>query len=120
MVTDQEVDEFIEHFGIKGMRWGVRNQQNLERVNRVARGTELRKVRNRRIVKRVAIVGGTVAATALVSTILARRGMISVSKANQLGSAKAAKALMDVHKHVKMRMIAPEVADEVRRFAQTF
>lgn len=24
MATDQEVDDFLEHFGVKGMKWGVR------------------------------------------------------------------------------------------------
>ena len=35
MTTDIEVGEFLEHFGVKGMKWGVRNS---ERTARVASG----------------------------------------------------------------------------------
>jgi hypothetical protein len=35
----EDVDDFLEHFGVKGMRWGVRRQARLERVQRVAAGT---------------------------------------------------------------------------------
>lgn len=27
--TDYEIDEFLEHFGVKGMKWGVRRAQRL-------------------------------------------------------------------------------------------
>lgn len=37
-INDEEVDEFIEHFGKKGMKWGVRNQRRLDRARRVAKG----------------------------------------------------------------------------------
>lgn len=30
--------EFLEHFGVKGMKWGVRQQARLDRTNRVAAG----------------------------------------------------------------------------------
>lgn len=26
MTTEREVDEFLAHFGVKGMRWGVRKE----------------------------------------------------------------------------------------------
>ena len=26
MITDEEVEDFLEHFGVKGMRWGVRRR----------------------------------------------------------------------------------------------
>lgn len=28
MTTETEVEEFLEHFGVKGMKWGVRNELN--------------------------------------------------------------------------------------------
>jgi t-SNARE complex subunit (syntaxin) len=46
MIVEQEnpeVDEFIEHYGKKGMKWGQRNQKRLERANRVAGGTASKK-----------------------------------------------------------------------------
>ena len=38
MLLDEDV-EFLEHFGKKGMRWGVRNEVRLERAKAVASGT---------------------------------------------------------------------------------
>ena len=38
MTTDQEVDDFLEHYGVKGMKWGKRNQKRLDRAKRVASG----------------------------------------------------------------------------------
>jgi hypothetical protein len=37
-MTDDEIDEYLEHFGVKGMRWGVRRQRRLERLQRVGAG----------------------------------------------------------------------------------
>jgi hypothetical protein len=39
MITDEEVEDFIEHFGKKGMKWGVRNQRRLDIARRVSKGT---------------------------------------------------------------------------------
>lgn len=36
---DNPVDVFLEHVGVKGMKWGKRNQSRLDRANRVASGT---------------------------------------------------------------------------------
>lgn len=41
-MSDQQIDEFLEHHGVKGQKWGIRNQQRLDRVARVARGTATR------------------------------------------------------------------------------
>jgi hypothetical protein len=42
MSTDVEIEEFLEHFGVKGMRWGVRGtrrvQKRLDRANRILEG----------------------------------------------------------------------------------
>lgn len=35
---DNEVDDFLEHFGVKGMRWGTRRQKREARISRVASG----------------------------------------------------------------------------------
>jgi hypothetical protein len=32
--TDQEVNEFLEHFGVMGMKWGIRNDRKHSRRNR--------------------------------------------------------------------------------------
>lgn len=38
-----EQDEFLEHYGVKGMQWGVRNEKRLQRATRVADGTASKK-----------------------------------------------------------------------------
>ncbi len=35
MIIDEE---YLEHFGKKGMKWGVRRQRRLDQMNRVAKG----------------------------------------------------------------------------------
>jgi hypothetical protein len=100
-MSDQQVDEFFEHFGIKGMHWGIRNQQRLDRVSRVARGTDHR----RKVAKRAAVVGAAVGATAVVSAILARKGMISVKEANRMADIRAAKHLMQLRRTVKVKSL---------------
>lgn len=34
-----EVDDFLEHHGVKGMKWGARRQRSLDRIERVANST---------------------------------------------------------------------------------
>jgi hypothetical protein len=104
-MSDQQIDEFLEHFGVKGMHWGIRNQQKLDRVSRVARGTELRKYHNKEVAKRVAVVGAAVGATAVVSAILARKGMMSVNEANRMADIRAAKHLMQLRRTVKVKSL---------------
>lgn len=36
VITDNEVDEFLEHFGIRGMKWGVRRKRRLAAIERGA------------------------------------------------------------------------------------
>ncbi len=52
-MSDQDVDAFLEHYGVKGMQWGVRNERSKEQIQR----------RDRRIktVKKVAAVAGVAA-----------------------------------------------------------
>ncbi len=33
-MIDQDVDDFLEHFGVKGMKWGIRNEQRPTGVSR--------------------------------------------------------------------------------------
>lgn len=43
MLTDEDVDDFLEHVGVKGMHWGVRGtrraQKRIDRTQRIATGT---------------------------------------------------------------------------------
>lgn len=38
-MSEMTRDEALAHFGVKGMKWGVRRQSRLDRVSRVANGT---------------------------------------------------------------------------------
>lgn len=44
MIVDEEA--FLEHYGKKGMKWGIRNERRLQRAKRVAsgKGSKLDKV----------------------------------------------------------------------------
>ncbi len=53
-MSDQEVEEFLEHFGVKGMRWGVQNrslrkeagrQEHINRLKKISDGTATREER---------------------------------------------------------------------------
>ena len=39
MTTDQEVEDFLEHMGVKGMKWGVRRQRRNNAIARVGQGS---------------------------------------------------------------------------------
>lgn len=56
------VDNFLSHHGVKGQKWGVRQK-------RIATGLA---------------IGGTIAATAFVSSILSRKGMVPVSQLHSI------------------------------------
>lgn len=44
MTSDEEVEDFLAHHGVKGQRWGVRHPESFDRIHRVAAGTETRKL----------------------------------------------------------------------------
>jgi hypothetical protein len=73
MIIEKDVEDFLEHFGVPGMRWGFRKQRlqsHLDRLSRKADGTasssDLAAIRRRRIntAKTVAVVGGVAAVAA--------------------------------------------------------
>lgn len=37
-MSEDQIDSYFEHAGVKGMKWGVRKQKRLDRLNRVAAG----------------------------------------------------------------------------------
>lgn len=59
MATDQEVNGFLEHYGIRGMRWGTRKN--------VSAGTAL------------ALMGGFVIGANIVKNMLAKHGKTNVN-----------------------------------------
>jgi hypothetical protein len=57
MAIDDEVDDFLEHFGTKGMKWGVRKERTTGENDRAP-------VDKKALAKRVAIGAGILAAAA--------------------------------------------------------
>jgi hypothetical protein len=77
-MTFDTPDDVLEHFGVKGMRWGVRRQRSSD--SKVSGGKQ--KTSKKKRAAQIAIVGGVVVAGA----ILAHRGgvrMSSLSRAPQ-------------------------------------
>lgn len=58
MITDEDVDTFLEHHGIKGMKWGVRRSKNF----RIPKTKEQRAARKKHV--KIALAVTAVAATA--------------------------------------------------------
>lgn len=75
-----EVEDFLSHFGVKGMRWGVSRAKTQEQIDQ----------RNRRL-KKGAAIGGAVAIAAGASFVAGRisggKGKVKVSDMNK-GTAK--------------------------------
>ncbi len=81
-----EANKYLEHFGKKGMQWGVRKTKS---------NTSNNSYRNQKI-KKVAIGAGIVGGAAFAGALLGRKGHISISSAQTLTNQKGAKVLRDV------------------------
>ena len=48
-MNDQEVEDFLAHYGVKGMKWGVRRTRRMQKIvdrhDRIAKGTASKKDR---------------------------------------------------------------------------
>lgn len=89
MIDEKEVNDFLEHFGVKGMRWGVR-RRNSSNENRSSRS---KTSRNLGLIG----AGGILAAgAAFAARTLSRRGNIPVSQASRHTNVEAAYKLVDV------------------------
>ncbi len=89
---NQEVDDLLKHFGMKGMRWGVRNQK---------RNASDTPSRNQKL-KKVAIGAGVIGGATFAGVLLGRKGHISISQAQSMANKKGGQAIRDVgHKFVK-------------------
>ena len=43
MTTFEETDDFLAHYGVKGMRWGVRRENRIQSLERIGAGTASRR-----------------------------------------------------------------------------
>lgn len=80
MITDEEIDDFLEHFGVRGMRWGVRRAQNHTSFNKT--------FKTRPLGQKVGITyagGGAAFATAVLASRLGVRPIISIAGGTGVG-----------------------------------
>lgn len=59
-MTGDETDEFLEHFGVKGMKWGVRNDKSSFRTKRSAKETKVRNKRKKVVSNRRTLSDGDI------------------------------------------------------------
>lgn len=98
MNTDEKVDAFLEHFGKKGMQWGVRNSRPTSAQQRDARAKGLGPNQLRGEAKRVAAAGGGIRGTLAV-----RREMIA---SGQLSKEQAHKGLVGFGRNIALGILA--------------
>ena len=95
MVTDEDVDVFLEHFGIKGMHWGVRKDRGTSSQPAQAKTPFDHTKRNRNLKIAGAVIGAAVITAGAI--YVAKHGGVSSfhigSKETQAGKRFVEKAL---------------------------
>jgi len=69
MADETEVNEFLEHFGVKGMKWGQRKSRSSDGTQKQGMSTK----------KKVAIGVGVAVGAAAVTMLLKSRGSVKMS-----------------------------------------
>jgi hypothetical protein len=99
-----EVDEFFSHFGVKGMRWGVRS--NGESGSRLSPGQ-----------KKALVIGTGVAVVAgatVVGVVLAKNGKLPYPKIRQSESVSQGKKVVDAMDHELWKKSVNDFSAEIR------
>jgi hypothetical protein len=92
VTVDEEIVEYLEHFGVKGMHWGVRNS----RSNVSLTPKERTAAEKKKFIKRAAIGTGiaAVAVGAIIATsMLKGNGKTTIRELKPLNSDKAARLI---------------------------
>jgi hypothetical protein len=103
ITPDPTVDEFLAHFGVKGMRWGVRKVHESDDSG----GSSEKTPANHAKLKKAAIIGGSIAGAALIAGgtyYLAKHGDLPISSLN---FKEAEKAKSFVETSVKKSPVEP-------------
>jgi hypothetical protein len=108
--SDQASDDFLEHYGTAGMRWGVRNSKSTQSSssNRTKSNTNSEKSKSKMSEsKKVAIVGGIMlAGTALAAILIKRNSNLKISDINKrLSNVEASRRLIDANGGIKLENI---------------
>lgn len=124
---DEEVQDFLEHFGVRGMKWGFRKNSSLDRVDRVANGVDIRKKGFQFVRKgkaqsgdfgsrpggqKALLIGGGiagwVAAGAFTNRILGTKmpiTQLALTGAGSVAGVRATRAILDHHKNLPVSRI---------------
>lgn len=92
MIVEEEVDEFLEHHGVKGMKWGQRKKRYLE-------GRRLHKERLDRVSK------GTASSRDVGNIMMRRLGNISLATTTIISGALLGDKLLRMHGSKSIRNI---------------
>lgn len=96
-MDEYQVENFLEHHGIMGMHWGIRNKHpSLDRISRIARGTSIKTAKLIRKHPKTSTAIVSAAGAGVLATILGRRGMISIAEANTLANKRSGKLVRDI------------------------
>lgn len=84
-IVDKEVDEFLEHFGVMGMHWGVRNKSNSNSNKNKAKLSNKKKV----------VIGVSAATIAIGAVFAARLLKHKLNSSQVIKSANIGKKIVD-------------------------
>ena len=98
-MSDVAVEEFLEHFGTKGMKWGVRNSRPASGSNGKS---EKPKHSKKKIAVGVAAVAVGVGAVA-VGVILAKNNKVKVADIQRTAKLKAQNDIIKRHMEAQMK-----------------
>lgn len=106
MIDEKELDDFLEHFGVKGQKWGVRH----DRSKLGSSGRVKRFVKEHKKILVEAGVGSVATGAIIAAAILRHKGNINAIAdqqfiARQRDSAGRALQLLDSRRNIKMRTL---------------
>lgn len=110
MLIEMDADEFIEHFGTKGMRWGVRKSRSSSSTPLTKQQQATRDQRNK-FLKRSAVSAGI--GVAVVGALLAGHHILNLSggsNSRQVGKIAAGNTLKKVGSTSAKGMKTPSAA----------
>lgn len=119
-MIEKPEDYELFHYGVKGMKWGVRLSKNSTSgtSGTSSEGSSRKPLSdktktNLKTAGKVAGATAMLAGTAAVSTILAKRGMVSISDSNKFASATAMNVGAQFVKNNTDYMVLTNLVDQI-------
>jgi hypothetical protein len=106
----------VEHFGTKGMHWGITTTIDAKAVNKPKRPKQQMRLEKKKKFRNVSIGVGLIGGGAVVAALIARHNKLKIKDINQTRqSAQKAKDLIDANRNVKVKL-----SSEHRKFLSEF